>query len=54
MQITSHAARKSPSAWRDMRRDWQRWSRGERLAASSVGFATLASAVFYSLSTVIH
>lgn len=43
------STRKTPSAWRDMQRDWRSWSRAERLAASTLCLATCASALFYSL-----
>jgi len=45
MQLSSR--RKSPSPWRDMRRDWQRWSRLERLTAGAFSFGTLATLAIY-------
>ena len=43
-------ARHAPSMWRDMKRDWQRWSQWERGAAAMLGAGSLAGAAMYVLT----
>ena len=50
MTLSAAPAKKTPSTWRDMRRDWQNWSPLERLAAGTLGLGTLATAAIYALS----
>jgi hypothetical protein len=41
-------AKTAPSAWRDVRRDWQSWSTWERRAAT-LGFGALSATMAYML-----
>jgi len=49
MQL-SHA-KKSPSLWHDMWRDWHRWTALERVAAGALGLGTLATAALYLVAS---
>ena len=44
MKVTNTA----PTAWRDMRRDWQSWSAWERRAVT-LGFGALSATMAYML-----
>lgn len=48
MQLS--AAKQTPSLWRDVKRDWQGWSRLERFAVGTVCFGTVVSAVLFVLA----
>jgi hypothetical protein len=49
--MNSTSAHHVPSAWhmfeRDMRRDWDGWSRWERRAVSTLALVSMASAAFW-------
>lgn len=42
-------AARTPGQWQDLKRDWQRWSRGERVAAECL-LAAIAVGAAYALS----
>lgn len=49
----SHQNVPSFGAWRDLQRDWQRWSRAERLIAECIGGALmLAGALIFAAFTL--
>jgi hypothetical protein len=45
--MNSTSAHHTPSAWRDMRRDWDGWSSWERRAVSTLALSSMASAAFW-------
>jgi hypothetical protein len=44
-------AKRTPSIWHDILRDWQRWSHWERRAAITLGLGTLAIAATVVLTS---
>jgi hypothetical protein len=48
---TAHTASHTPTAWRDLKRDWEGWSSWERRSVSALAFGSTASAfVWFALS----
>ena len=43
-----HAA---PGSWTDLKRDWHRWSRAERIAAECFGIAVLVGGALFAAMT---
>ena len=42
----------APDSWHDLKRDWQRWSRGERVAAECLLGLIVAAGAAYALTVL--